>query len=196
MSFFDNTKITGLALTIVGLLMIVAGILQIYDGATMDGGLGENVGYVIAGIGSLIAAVMYFLYGNKVRTGAITSKISILGNYVRVVGATTIVVGIFAAIGGIMSSISFWDCVIMIILGLIVIWIGSKIDDGKTTTFDKILWIVLLVVFVVLFIVNFIDIFTNGFNVISIISSLCYAIIYLFMSAFLLDGDVKKKMGM
>ena len=75
MSFFDNTKITGLALTIIGVLMIIAGILQIYDGATMDGGLGENVGYVIAGIGALIAAVMYFLYGNKVRTGAISTKI-------------------------------------------------------------------------------------------------------------------------
>ena len=196
MSFFDNTKITGLALTIVGLLMIVAGILQIYDGATMDGGLGENVGYVIAGIGALIAAVMYFLYGNKVRTGAISTKISILGNYVRIVGATTVVVNIFAAIGGLMSSISFWDCVIMIILGLIVIWIGSKIDDGKTTTFDKILWIVLLLVFVVLFIVNFVGIFTNGLDVISIIKSVCYAVIYLFMAAFLLDGDVKKKMGM
>ncbi len=196
MSFFDNTKITGLALTIIGLLMIVAGILQIYDGATMDGGLGENVGYVIAGIGALIAAVMYFLYGNKVRTGAISTKISILGNYVRIVGATTVVVNIFAAIGGLMSSISFWDCVIMIILGLIVIWIGSKIDDGKTTTFDKILWIVLLLVFVVLFIVNFVGIFTNGLDVISIIKSVCYAVIYLFMAAFLLDGDVKKKMGM
>ena len=51
-------------------------------------------------------------------------------------------------------------------------------------------------VFVILFIVNFIDIFTNGFDVVSIISSVCYAVIYLFMAAFLLDGDVKKKMGM
>ena len=109
MSFFDNTKITGLALTIIGVLMIIAGILQIYDGATMDGGLGENVGYVIAGIGALIAAVMYFLYGNKVRTGAISTKISILGNYVRIVGATTVVVNIFNAVGGIISSISFWE---------------------------------------------------------------------------------------
>ena len=196
MSFFDNTKITGLALTIIGVLMIIAGILQIYDGATMDGGLGENVGYVIAGIGALIAAVMYFLYGNKVRTGAISTKISILGNYVRLVGATTVVVNIFNAVGGIISSISFWDSIIMIILGLIVIWIGSKIDDGKTTTFDKILWIVLLLVFVVLFIVNFVNLFTNGADAISTIQSICCPAIYLFMAAFLLDGDVKKKMGM
>ena len=80
----------------------------------MEGGLGENVGYVIAGVGALIAAVMYFIYGNKVRTGVISSKISILGNYVRIVGATTVVVNIFAAIGGLMSSISFWDSIICI----------------------------------------------------------------------------------
>lgn len=196
MSFFDNTKVAGLALTVIGLLMIVAGFLQIYNGATMDGGIGENIGYVIAGIGALIAAVLYFIYGNKVRKGVISAKIDILGNYVRIVGVTTIVANIFAAIGGLMSSISFWDCVIMIILGFIVIWIGSKINDGKTTTFDKILWIVLLVVFVILFLVNFVGIFTNGFDIVTILKSVCYAVVYLFMTVFLLDGDVKSKMGM
>ncbi len=196
MSFFDNTKNAGWALTIIGILMIISALVGFYTAFTADGGIGENVGLVVIAIGALIAAVIYFLYGNKVRTGAISTKIDVLGNYVRIVGVTTIIVALFTAIGSFLTEYSFWDQIVMIILGLIVIWASTKIMDGQKTTIDKVLWIVLLIVFVILFIVNFIGIFTNGFDVVTIIRSVCYAVVYLLMAGFLLDSDVKKKMGM
>ena len=186
MSFFDNTKIVGWAFTIIGILMIVSALLQIVDAVGMEGGIGENIGYLIAAIGAIIAAVIYFKFGNSVRVGAISNKIDILATFVKVVGATT-------AVGGIISSIGFWDSIVAIILGLIIIWIGGKIDDGKTTGFDKILWIVLLLIFLVLFITSLLAI---GGGFMQIISSICSVIVYLFMAVFLFDGDVKKKMGM
>lgn len=200
MSFIDNQKIVGLAFTVIGVLMIIAAILSLVDGFTMDGGLGDHAGYIIAAIGSIIAAVIYFKFGNKVRTNALSGKLKILGNYVNVVGVTTVVIGIFAAIGGIMSDISFWDSVISIILGLIVIWAGKKILDGKETTIDKILWILLTVIFIILFLVNLIGIFGiegEGIHfVIGVISTICSIIVYLFMLCYMFDNDVKKGMGM
>lgn len=193
MSFFDNTKIVGWAFTIIGILMIVSAFLQIVDAVGMEGGIGENIGYLIAAIGAIIAAVIYFKFGNSVRVGAISNKIDILATFVKVVGATTVVTGIFSAVGGIISSIGFWDSIVAIVLGLIIIWIGGKIDDGKTTGFDKILWIVLLLIFLVLFITSLLAI---GGGFMQIISSICSVIVYLFMAVFLFDGDVKKKMGM
>lgn len=113
---------------------------------------------------------------------------------------TTVVIGIFAAIGGIMSDISFWDNVISIIIGLIIVWAGRKILDGKQTTIDKILWILLTVLFLILFVVSFIGIFgVEGETlhlVVGVVSSICYAIVYLFMLCYMFDGDVKKGMGM
>ncbi|MDO5861324.1 MAG: hypothetical protein Q4Q58_00730 [Thermoplasmata archaeon] len=200
MSFTDNQKVVGWAFFIIGFLMVIAALLQLVDGFTLDGGLGEHAGYIIAAIGALIAAVLYFLFGNKVRTGALSGKLNILGSYVNIVGVTTVVIGIFAAIGGIMSDISFWDNVVAIILGLIVIWAASKIADGKTTTMDKILWIILTVVFLVLFVVSFLGLFSlegEGITlVVNILTSICYAIVYLFMLCYMFDNDVKKGMGM
>ena len=193
MSFFDNTKIAGWAFFIIGILMIISAIMQIWNGAGQTESISENIGFVIAGIGALIAAVVYFLFGNKVRNGTISKKIDVLGNYVRVVGVTTAIIYLFAGIGGILNETSFWACFVWVILGLIIAWIGGKVNDGKTTGFDKILWIILLIIFVILFIGSLLSI---GGNAIAIISAICYAIVYLFMIIFLFDGDVRKDMGM
>ncbi len=193
MSLTDNQKLVGWAFFIVGILMIVSALLGFYDAISKDGGLGENIGYFIAAIGGLIAAVLYFLYGNKVRTNAISGKFNILSNYIRIVGVNTVIVGIFSAIGGIISSIGFWDSIIMIILGLIVIWAAGKIADGEKTAIDKILWIVLTLVFLILFITSFLGIFAM-FDIIVLVESICYAVIYLFMFLYMIDGDVRSKM--
>ena len=187
MSFTDNQKIVGWAFFIAGILLIISALLYIYDGATA--GDGFEIWTVVAGIGSLIAAVLYFLFGNKVRKSEITGKPNILGQYVRVVGINTIIIGVFGL------GIDIGGGIVDIILGLVILWIAGKIADGKTTTADKIIWILLLIIFVVLFICAFIDIFTVG-SIIGIIASICSAIIYLFMAAYLLDNDVKKAMGM
>lgn len=195
MSFFDNTKVAGWGLFIVGILLIIAAIMKIVDGATADGGLGENLSFVVAGIGSLIAAFVYFGFGNSVRKGEVSKKIDVLGKFVRTYGVATVITGFFGAIAGLWGeAISTWDNIVILIIGLIVIWIASKINDGKTTNFDKILWIILLIVFVVLFILTLLDI--NFDNIISGIANVIMAIVYLYMIAFLFDGDVRKHMGM
>ena len=192
MSLLDNTKIAGWAFFIIGILMIVSAIVQIWNGAGQTDSISNNIGYVIAGIGALIAAIVYFLFGNKVRSGAISKKIDVLGNYVKVVGVTTAIIYLFAAIGGILNEESFWICILWVILGIIIVFIGGKINDGRATNFDKILWIILLVVFVVLFIGSLLSI---GGGWVDIVKSICYAIVYLFMILFLIDGDVRKDMG-
>ncbi|MDO5852593.1 MAG: hypothetical protein Q4Q62_00720 [Thermoplasmata archaeon] len=200
MSFLDNQKIVGTAFFVIGILMVIAALLQLVDGFTLDGGIGEHAGNIIAAIGAIIAAVLYFLFGNKVRTGSISGKLNILGSYVSIVGVTSVIIGIFGAIGAIMSSLSFWDNVIVIILGLIIMFIASKIGDGKTTTADKIIWIILVIVFFLLLLGTLASLFGlsgDGLTLIlNIIVAICYAIVYLFMLCYMFDGEVKKGMGM
>ncbi len=193
MSFFDNTKIAGWAFFVIGILMIVAAIMDIWNGAGSTESLTDNAGYVVAGIGSLIAAIVYFLFGNKVRNGTISAKIDVLGNYVRVVGVTTAIINLFALIGySIVGETAIATYVVWLILGIIIAWIGGKVNDGKTTNFDKILWIILLIVFVVLLIGSLLGI---GGDIVNIVKAICYAIVYLFMIIFMFDADVRKKMG-
>ena len=193
MSFFDNTKIAGWAFFIIGILMIISAIMDIWNGAGATGSLSDNAGYVVAGIGSLIAAILYFLFGNKVRNGTISAKIDVLGNYVRIVGVTTVIINLFALIGyAVVGETALATFVVWIILGIIIAWIGGKVNDGKTTNFDKILWIILLIIFVILFIGSLLGI---GGDVVDIVKAICYAIVYLFMIIFMFDEDVRKKMG-
>lgn len=196
MSFFDNTKVAGWGLFIMGILMIISAILKIWDGATADGGIGENLSLVVAGIGALIAAFIYFGFGNSVRKGTISDKIEVLARFVTTVGAAAVVIGFFGAIAGLWGEqISTWSNIVTLIIGLIIIYIGSKINDGKTTTFDKILWIILVIVFIVEFILSLCNIF-DGTGWVNILTSILMAIVYLYMLAFTFDGDVRKKMGM
>ena len=190
MSFFDNTKIAGWGLFIVGILAIISAIISIYDGVTKEGD--DRIALAVVGIGALLAAFIYFGFGNKVRKGVISDKIDVLAEFVKTYGIATIVASFFGAIAGIWGvSVSTWSYVLMIIIGIIVLWI----DDGKATNFDKILWIILLVVFVILFIAKLVAAVGGG-DVLSIVSNVIFAIIYLYMVAFLFDGDVRKKMGM
>lgn len=201
MSFVDNQKLVGTAFTIIGILFIIAALVQLV-GAFSEEGWTNKLGAVIAAIGAILAAILYFKYGNSVRKEELTGKLNILGSYVLVVGVTTVIVNIFAAIGGIIGEISFWDSLIMVILGIIVIWAGKKITDGKETTIDKILWIILTIVFLVLFVLNFVGIFGSFGSgealtiIISFITSVCYAVVFLFMLLYMFDGEVKKGMGM
>lgn len=186
MSFTDNQKILGWAFFIIGILMIVSALIQIWDGATAEDDI--EIWGIVAGIGALIAAVLYFLYGNKVRVGTITGKLNILGQFIRVIGVNAVITGVFSL------GVDWVSGICSIIFGLILVWVAGKVLDGKETTIDKIIWIILLVVFVIMFLLAFVSIFTT--DVIGLIAALCEAIVYLFMIAYMLDGDVKKAMNM
>ncbi len=193
MSFFDNTKIAGWGLFFVGILMIISAIISIYNGAVKEGD--DRLALVVVGIGALLAAFVYFGFGNKVRKGEISEKIAVLAQFVKTVGTATIVASFFGAIAGIWGvSVSTWSYVLMLIIGIIILWIGGKIDDGRTTNFDKILWIILTVIFLIEFILSLMGAFGGEWY--SILTSILMAIVYLYMLVFMFDGDVRKKMGM
>lgn len=193
MSFFDNTKIAGWGLFFVGILMIISAIISIYNGAVKEGD--DRLALVVVGIGALLAAFVYFGFGNKVRKGEISEKIAVLAQFVKTVGTATIVASFFGAIAGIWGvSVSTWSYVLMLIIGIVILWIGGKIDDGRTTNFDKILWIILTVIFLIEFILSLMGAFGGEWY--SILTSILMAIVYLYMLVFMFDGDVRKKMGM
>ena len=192
MSFFDNTKIAGWGLFLVAILSIISAIIFIYNGAVKEGD--DRLALVVAGIGALLAAFIYFGFGNSVRKGEIDKKIDVLAQFVKTVGLATIVASLFGAIAGTWGvSISTWSNVGMIILGIIICWIAGKINDGKTTNFDRILWIILVVIFLVFFILRLSGAFGGAWY--DILASILMAIVYLYMLIFMFDSDVRKRMG-
>ena len=200
MSFLDNTKTAGTALSIVGILMIISALLTIICGVVDDEMNDHVIGWVILGIGSLICALVYFAFGKSVKSGEVSDKFDIVTKFVYVVGYTTIIGGVFAAlcgfgfddIGGYLVS-----GIISIVLGFVILWIHKKITDGNISTFDRIMWILLLVIFVICFISSFFGIGGSGLALaVNIIVAICDIVIYLFMIAFMLDNSVKAKFGM
>ena len=200
MSFLDNTKTAGTALWIVGILMIISALLTIICGVVDDEMNDHVIGWVILGIGSFICALVYFALGKSVKSGEVSDKFDIVTKFVYVVGYTTIIGGVFAAlcgfgfddIGGYLVS-----GIISIVLGFVILWIYKKITDGNISTFDRIMWILLLVIFVICFISSFFGIGGSGLALaVNIIVAICDIVIYLFMIAFMRDNSVKAKFGM
>jgi hypothetical protein len=141
-------------------------------------------------------------YGIKVLNGVISEKIDILAAYVRVVGVITIINGIFLAIAMVIIGADLLSeaigAIISIIVGLIIIFISTKINDGKQSTGDKIIWILLLIFFIIDVIASILSIIAgfDPFSLSTIVTGICATIAYLFMLILLFDSDVKKEMGM
>lgn len=206
MSFFDDTKTLGLVLIIVGILSIISAIFLIANGfvdlvdiTVGDKDLHDNdkmLYCVIAGIGSLIGAFIYFAFGKKVRSGEISAKIDILATYVRTVGIVFLIGGIFGAIAsaaaGAGIGAAIVSAVVTIIVALIILFIASKINDGKQSTGDKIIWFLLVIAFILMLIFSILECII----IVTIIDGICGVLISLFMLGFLFDNEVKSQMGM
>lgn len=186
MSFFDQPKNAGLAMIVVAIVNILVAIANIVVAATAEDGI--NYGGIITAVGLVITGVIYFKFGSNVRSGNISKKIDILASFVNVVGINTIITGVFAIIAG-----SFETGVWNIIFGLIICYCGKKINDGKETTLDKILWIILMLIFVISILLNIMLLIAFPLGT---LLGICGIIIYVFMTLLLLDGEVKKAMGM
>ncbi|MCQ2078620.1 MAG: hypothetical protein MJZ38_00970 [archaeon] len=186
MSFLDNPKNAGFAMWAVGIIQMVLAIVSIAY-VFIDN---KDILLVVPGIGALIGGFIYFGFGNSVRTGAISEKWDILCVYVKTVGVVAIIAGIFGllpldlAVGGVVS----------IIIGLIILFIYKKMTDGNATTFDKIIWILLVLIFLIGIIGGLLSIIS--FTIDGVLLGLCDVVIYAFMFLALFDSDVKAKMGM
>ena len=207
MSFFDNTKTLGLVLMIVGILSLISAIILIVAGFVDDlidvevGGetLIDNdkmLYCVISGVGAIICALIYFAFGQKVRSGAISAKIDVLATYVRTVGIVFLIGGIFGAIAAVAAGVDLGtaivSAIISIIVALIILFIAGKINDGKQSTGDKIIWIILVIAFILMLIGSIMEVLI----IVTILEGICGILISLFMLAFLFDNDVKKEMNM
>ena len=203
-SFFDNTKIVGTAFLIVGIILvfdailtIVLGFVDVSDDIRGDIETDKWLAYcVIGGIGSLICAVLYTLFALKVFKGQISEKIVILEQYVRIVGVTTALGGVFNGIasiaGGEDVGVAIVAAIILVLIGLLIMFIASKINDGKQTTGDIIIWVILLIAFIIVLIGGVLSVFSLS----GIVDGIAHILIALFMIAFLFDPEVKSKMNM
>ena len=199
MAFF-SAKNAGLAFMILAVVTAIAAIVMIALSFMDIEDLKKysTAYFIIAAVGSLIGACLYFAFGKKVRDGAIPQKIDILAEYVKIVGIVTIIGGICNAVAQAVGQddISFGaalgGAVISIILGLIILFISSKINDGKQTTGDKVIWILLLVIFVLLIIAAIGEIIV----IITLPIGICDLLVYVFMLSLLVDPEVKAEMNM
>ncbi|KUE73115.1 hypothetical protein AUQ37_03795 [Candidatus Methanomethylophilus sp. 1R26] len=218
MSFLDDTKTVGTAIWAIGILEIIAAII-LFVGAFVDDDMNDEVvGWVILGVGELICAIIYFAFGQQIRGGKqvhnkiidklevtsgedTSSKFGVLTQLVHVVGYTTVVIGIFYIIG----SFGFDDIggsivtgIIDLIIGIIILWVYKKITDGNVTTFDKVMWVVLIVVFIICIISALLSMFGgDGVGlIISLIVGILNFIVYICMLVWMFDADVKAKFGM
>ena len=200
--FFDNHKIVGFAFMVVGMILVIDAILTIVLGfVDVNDDLKEGIDNwtiycVLGGIGSLICAVLYTMFAMKVYNGVYSEKIVILERYVMIVGLTIALGGVFNAIasiaGGEDVGVALVAAVISVAIGLLIMFIATKINDGKQTVGDSIIWILLLIAFIIVMILSILMLFSLS----SIIDGIAHLIIALFMIAFLFDADVKKKMNM
>lgn len=201
-SFFDNTRVVGFAFLLVGIILIIDAIFGIALGFIdvsddVKNGVENWMPYcVVGGIGSLISAVLYTMFALKVNNGTYSQKIVILEKYVMIVGITTVIGGIFNAAasfaGGQDLGTALAGAILSVIIGLIIMFIATKINDGKQTIGDSIIWIILLIAFILLLIAGILTVFT----LLGIIDGIAHILIALFMIAFLFDPEVKSKMNM
>ncbi len=190
MSFFDDTKNVGLMMFIIAILGLLSAVVQIVNGATFDGETSKKVGYVIIGIGALVGAIIFFKFGNSVRKGTVSGKLDVVAGFVQTVGYMTVVSSIFAIIGGLLVGVAAGG-VVMLIFGAIVLYLGRRINDGKNTGADSILWIVLVIVFFLLMLASLAGLFGNIFD---IIDGICSFIMYLCILVFMFDKEIKSAM--
>ena len=168
--FFDNHKIVGFAFMVVGMILVIDAILTIVLGFVdvnddMKEGIDNWTIYcVLGGIGSLICAVLYTMFAMKVYNGVYSEKIVILERYVTIVGLTIALGGIFNAVasiaGGQDVGVAIVSAILSILIGLIIMFIATKINDGKQTVGDSIIWILLLIAFIIVLILSIFMLFS------------------------------------
>ena len=201
MAFF-SARNAGLAFMILAVVSALAAVIMIVlsimdiDNENFEGL--STPYFIIVAVGSLIAACLYFAFGKKVKDGEIANKIDILAQYVKIFGIVYIIGGICNAVAEAVGkdSVSFGaalvGAVISIIIGLIVLFIASKINDGKQTTGDKVIWIILLI----LFVLGIIAAVGEIISIILLPVGICDLLIAVFMLTLLIDPEVKAEMNM
>ena len=198
--FFEDNKKVGFALIIVGLINLIMGVVGIILAIFSDDG---NVGAAaVAAIGFVISGVFLFFYGQEVRNGP-NNKVKIVSGLIRIIALITIVSAIFIAISNYMASDDFGIgaalifVIVQIIVGLILLWISSKVSGANKNVISNLLWIILVVVFLILTLLAILG-FVNGLiggDFVGAIREICMVVVYLYAFLACLSPEVKSSMG-
>lgn len=194
MSFFDKTETVGWMIIVIGILGVVRALLSVVGVVNGDYASNEKIGLIVTAVGFFVGAGILLVFGNKVRVGAISSKIDVLAGYVQTMGLVTMISGIFLIIAGAIvgsdaGTIMVSSGVVCLIFGAVVLYLGKTINNGKSKT--GILWMILVIVFFLLMVGS---LFTIGGDAVQIIQAVCSFIMYLFIFVFLFDREVKNAM--
>ncbi len=188
---------------VLGVINLIGALVALVGALTGD----IVISAVVACIGPIIMAVLYFRFGVSVKNGGVPKKIDILAYYVRLAGLSEIIIAVFNLWNAIETDgavAAIIALAISIIVGLIILFLAGRINDGKQDTGDKIIWIILVVLFAIsaiLDIMAIIGIFTAGIAfdlslLTVVILPIVSFIIDVFMLLLLFDSDVKREMNM
>ncbi len=205
MSFFKENRTAGIALMVLGAINLIVGLVALVTALT---GGDIIISAVVACIGPIIMAALYLRFGISVKNGGVPKKIDILAYFVRLAGLSEIIIAVFNLWYAIETSgaiAAIGTLIVSIIIGLIILFIAGRINDGRQDTGDKIIWIILVVLFAIsavldlLAIIGFItggDFSLDLETISAIIVPIASFIIDVFMLLLLFDSDVKREMNM
>lgn len=151
---------------------------------------------IAAGIGSIIVNIIFLMLGYKIFKGVYSTSNSVVSNFVIVAGINAIILGVFTAvaaflIGGDIISTAI-SAIVGIVIGLIVLFVGKKMQNG----FGGFLWIILVIVILVLGLMQLagaVSLIAAGGSVIVAVNELFMAAVYFILLYLLFDPEVRKK---
>jgi len=190
---------------VLGAINLIVGLVALVTALTAGNIV---VSAVVACIGPIIMAALYLRFGISVKNGGVPKKIDILAYFVRLAGLSEIIIAVFNLWYAIETSgaiAAIGSLIVSIIIGLIILFVAGRINDGKQDTGDKIIWIILVVLFAisavldVLAVIGFITDGNFAFDlktISALIVPIASFIIDVFMLLLLFDSDVKREMNM
>ncbi len=208
MSFFDDNKTLGTALIVIGAIQFILGVASLV-GALTDGIDGPTA---VAAIGPIIVAILYFAFGVKVRNAEITNKLDILATYVKLAGLGIIINAVFGLWNSYEDAtaankdvfLALAGLAIAIIIGIIIIAIAGRINDGKKDNLDRVIWFILVILFALGVLANLFALVSaiigiGNFSLVylaNMLITIANLIICIFMVCLLFNKDVKEGMNM
>ncbi|MBR6205318.1 MAG: hypothetical protein IKQ60_09855 [Candidatus Methanomethylophilaceae archaeon] len=204
MTFFDNTRMLGIIFWAVGIMMVLESILMVVSAFTdFDVDLPDEIvnitAYQVAfGAGSLVTAVLYIFFANRVMRGNMTDKIGLLGEYIIMVGATSIVRILVELIALVAGELTIEEVIVYILMFSVMavffiamMAVGRTVLRGREARGKGVLWVVLFIAFVVMAAYNL----TEAETELVFISHINHLLIAIFMLLALLDPEVMSRMG-
>ncbi len=162
----------------------------------------------VACIGPIIMAILYFRFGVSIKNGGVSKKIDILAYFVRLAGIGFIINSVFALWNTFENNevgVALGALIIDIIIGLIIIFVAGRINDGKQDAGDTATWLILVVLFAIsaiMAIAAVVGIFLHlgdlklDLTILdNVLLPIVNLIIAIFMFILLFDSDVKREMN-